>query len=132
MVNFNDDHKITIPSGNKTTLEWFNGVGELDKVNVTELSDNELFLLRKHIQEWADEQLKVIDDEINNWQTIYCQICGEEDLAFRGRPFITWGMRAGYPLCPRHTRAYDRMGTPEAELIKQARKEAKEIKELFG
>lgn len=132
MVTFKDDHKIKIASKNKTNFEWLDEEGNLKQINVTTLEDNELFILRNQMNQWYNEQIGVIDEEINRWETIHCVVCGEEDLAFRGRPFITWGLRAGYPLCPRHTRAFDRIGTPEAELLERARKEDEEIKELFG
>ena len=132
MVQINDDHKIQIASKNKTTFEWIDENGYVKDINVTQLSDQELFALRVTMKNWYNEQMAVIDDEINRWEPVYCAVCGQEDLAFRGRPFVTWGMRGGYPLCPRHTRAFDRFGTPEAELLRKAREEDREIKELFG
>lgn len=132
MVQFKDDHKIQIASKNKTTFEWLDEKGNMKTLNVTELTDDELFILRNQMNHWFQEQIHVIDEEANRWENIYCSVCGQEDLAFRGRPFVTWGLRGGYPLCPRHTRAFDRIGTPEAEILKQAREEEREIKELFG
>ena len=127
MVEFNADHKIHFPSKNCAVLHW-NG----KDINVQKLTDNELFTLKATVRNQYLEQMGVIDDEINNWQTIHCAVCGEEDLAFRGRPFVTWGLRGGYPLCPRHTRAFDRFGTPEAKILADAKKEDAEIAELFG
>jgi hypothetical protein len=127
MVQISAEHKIHIPSKNQTMLEW-----QGKTINVQELTDTELFALRVQVKNTYTEQMGVIDDEINNWQPIYCAVCGAEDLAFRGRPFVTWGLRGGYPLCPRHTRAFDRYGTPEAKLLAEAKAEDAEIKELFG
>lgn len=134
MIQFKDSHKeIRISSSvNKDTVEWFNEDGELEKINVQALSDDALFSLKSRVSTWYQEQMSVIDGELNNWQPIYCSVCGEEDLSYRGRPFVTWGLRGGYVLCPRHTRAYDRFGTPEAKLLAEARAEEAEIKELFG
>jgi hypothetical protein len=132
MVNFNEDHKITIPTKNRSHFEWIGEDGRVKDINVTTLTDTELFALRNTMKSWFLDQMGVIEDEINRWEPVYCAVCGEEDLAFRGRPFITWGLRGGYPLCPRHTRAYDNYGTPEAKLLAQAKEEDKEIKELFG
>lgn len=129
MIQIKDDHKITIPSKNKV---YFERITEVEEVDITSLSDDELFTLRTRLESWYKEQMYVINKEIERWEPIYCSVCGEEDLAFRGKPFVTWGLRGGYPLCPRHTRAYDRFGTPEAKLLAEARKEAAEIKELFG
>lgn len=127
MVQINDDHKIRIPSNNRATLEW-----QGETIDVRSLSDSELFTLKNTIKHWYNDQMGVIDDEINNWQPIYCSVCGEEDLAFRGKPFVTWGLRGGHPLCPRHTRAFDRFGTPEARRKQIEAEEEAEIKELFG
>lgn len=127
MVNINASHK----GKNQTSLEWFDNMGQIEKLNVTTLSDTDLFVLRNRIREWSCVQLAVVDDEISRWEPIFCSVCGKEDLAFRGKPFITWGMRGGYTLCPQHTLAFDRVGTPEAELIKQTKAEDREIKELF-
>jgi hypothetical protein len=132
MVSFTDDHKVTVATTNRTTFEWFDADGRIKEINVTKLTDTELFALRNSIKTWYLDQMGVIDDEINNWHTIYCSVCGAEDLAFRGRPFVTWGLRGGYTLCPRHTRAFDRYGTPEAKLLAEAKAEDAEIKELFG
>jgi hypothetical protein len=132
MVQINDDHKIQIASKNKVMFQWLDAKGNMKDINVTELTDDELFILRNQMKAWFNEQMGVIDDEVNRWEPVFCSVCGQEDLAFRGRPFVTWGLRGGYPLCPRHTRAFDRIGTPEAELLRKAREEDKEIKELFG
>lgn len=132
MVNFNDDHKITIPSKNRTTFEWLDENGNMKQLNVTTLTDDELFSLRVQMNHWFNEQMSVIDDEINRWEPVFCAVCGQEDLAFRGKPFITWGLRGGYPLCPRHTMRFDLMGTPEGEQLRKAKEEEREIKELFG
>jgi hypothetical protein len=129
MVSFNDNHKITIPSKNKV---YFERITEVEEVDITKLSDNELFTLRASLERWYKEQMYVINQEIERWEPIYCSVCGQEDLAFRGRPFVTWGMRGGYPLCPRHTMRFDLMGTPEGEQLRKAKEEEREIKELFG
>jgi hypothetical protein len=132
MVQINDDHKIQIASKNKTHFEWLDENGNMRDINVTTLTDDELFILRNQMKAWFNEQMGVIDDEINRWEPVYCAVCGQEDLAFRGKPFVTWGMRGGYPLCPRHTMRFDLMGTPAGEQLRKAKEEEREIKELFG
>lgn len=119
---------IEFQAKHKSTVEWFDQYGHLEQRDVRDLSDNELFELRAKITRWCNDQLAIIDAEINNWSPIYCAVCGEEDLAFRGRPFITWQLRAGKILCPRHVMAYDRLDEPKWK----QRKEEAEIKALFG
>lgn len=132
MIQFKDDHKVTIASPNRTHFEWFDDDGRIKDIDVTKLTDNELFTLKTTIKDWYYQQMGVIDDEINNWHPVYCAVCGEEDLAFRGRPFVTWGLRGGYILCPRHVRAFDNFKKPKAERHRLEDIEDAEIRELFG
>ena len=139
MVEFNNSHKASSKheliaggkSGN-TIVDFYNEKGEWGEIDVSKLSTNDLWALRRQMKDYFDTQIKVIDDELDNWSDISCHICGQQDLAYRGQPFITWGFRAGYIMCPRHVRAFDLKGTPEGELIEQARKERKELEEIFG
>ena len=136
MVDFSDSHKDEAANQfqphTEPVIDWYNDDGGLGKIDLRQLEVGELWDLRNSISRFCDRQLAIIDEELNDWRPIYCAVCGEEDLAYRGQPFITWGLRGGHVLCPRHLRAYDRIGTPEAEILKQARQEAQEIKELFG
>lgn len=132
MIKFKEDHKIAFPSKNATRYEWFDKDGKVTQLDVQKLSDHELFALRASMNEWYHTQIGVIDDEINNWHPVYCAVCGEEDLAFRGRPFVTWGLRGGHILCPRHVRAFDNFKKPKAERHRLEDIEDAEIAELFG
>lgn len=129
MVQISDDHKIQIPSKNKV---YFERITEVEDVDITKLSDDELFTMRISLERWYKEQMHTINAEIERWEPIYCAVCGAEDLAFRGKPFVTWAIRGGYILCPRHTMRFDIMGTPEGELLRLAKEEEREIKELFN
>lgn len=115
-----------------TEIDWFDKKGKWGKVDVKNIETSDLWVLRREIEGYLRRQLATIDAELNNWTTIYCAVCGAEDLAHRGYPFVTWGIRGGYILCPAHLMRFDRIGTPEDELIKEARKQEKELKELFG
>ena len=137
MVQFNDVHKdereprITA-NYQPTVIDWYNDNGEWGEVDIKDIKTSDLWALRNQIERYLRKQLMVIDAELNNWTTIYCAVCGEEDLAHRGYPFVTWGIRGGHILCPRHLRAFDLKGTPEGKLLDQAKKEQREIAELFG
>lgn len=138
MVEFQSGHKeeLRAISGKSTKVDWYNKDGKPVPIDISQLETNALWELRNSIRDFCAHQLDVIDQELNNWTSIYCSVCGEEDLAYRGQPFITWGVRGGYILCPRHTRAFDLKGTPEGERLeaekKRIREEQKEIAELFG
>lgn len=123
-MKLSDSHKVTIPSKNRVTLEK---ITEVEEVDVSKLTDHELFLMRNELDHWYQEQRAIIQDEIERWEPIYCAVCGQEDLAFRGRPFITWGLRGGRTLCPKHLWLFDHMGDH-----KRTKQEEAEIKEIFG
>lgn len=139
MVEFNNGHKVPSQheliaggkSGN-TIVDFYDEKGEWGEIDVSLIPTNELWALRRTMKNYFDEQIKIIDEELDNWSEISCHICGQQDLAYRGQPFITWGMRGGYVLCPRHVLAFDLVGTPEGEIIKKAKRERKEIEEIFG
>jgi hypothetical protein len=137
MVEFQTTHKEEreprITSNYKSTkIDWYDEEGEWGVVDIRDLDTQELWTLRNTIKKFFDEQLKVIDDELNNWTPIHCAVCGKEDLAHRGYPFVTWGIRSEHILCPKHVAAFDREGTPDGEQLKQLKQEQREIKELFG
>lgn len=78
--------------------------GRLDgDIDVTKLSTEELYDLRRFFM----EQIQIVDEELDRWEPVYCTICDEEDLGYRGVPFITWGIRAEHILCPRHLWKFD-------------------------
>jgi hypothetical protein len=135
MVEIKAEHKANnarIATTNSTIVDWYTPEGEWGEVDIKDIETSDLWILRKTIEDFMRSQLSVIDEELNNWSTIYCSVCGQEDLAHRGYPFITWGVRGGYTLCPRHLRAFDLKGTPEGDLLDAAKKEQREIAELFG
>ena len=135
MVEFNQNHKYEVKATSGHTgkmIDWYNENGEWAEIDVSKIDTPELWQLRHTLKKYLDTQLQVIDSELDNWTEISCNICGQEDLAYRGQPFITWGIRAGYFLCPRHVAAYDRIGTPEGEILKEIKREKAEIKEIFG
>lgn len=100
MVQFNDVHKdereprITA-NYQPTIIDWYNDNGEWGEVDIKDIKTSDLWALRNQIERYLRKQLMVIDAELNNWTTIYCAVCGEEDLAHRGYPFVTWGIRGG-------------------------------------
>lgn len=118
MVKFNERHKEEKP---KLSIE-----GDLRK-----MADADLWALRHEIEAQAREDLAAIDEELNRWEPIFCRVCGEEDLAYRGEPFVTWGKRGDYILCPRHLMKFDRKGTPEEEKFNRFTKQ-QQIKEIFA
>lgn len=135
MVEFKSEHKgeVRIPNhSSNTVIDWYTAKGEWGEVDIKDVPTGDLWDLRNTVERFMREQLKVIDDELNSWASIYCSVCGEEDVAHRGYPFVTWGLRGGFLLCPRHLRAFDLQGTPEGELLEAAKKEQREIAELFG
>lgn len=136
MVEINSNHKrerLEAVSGhNHRMVDWFDDEGKPTQVDVTKIDTDELWKLRDQMESYHKEQQKVIMDELNSWTEVHCAVCGMEQVAYRGYPFITWGFRAGYILCPQHLRAYDMLGTPDGERLKQAKAEEAEIKELFG
>ena len=135
MVEFTNEHKedIRITSNYQdTTIQWYRDDESFGDVDIRDIETGELWALRNSVQRFMQEQLATIDAELNNWTTIYCSVCGQDDLAHRGFPFITWGIRAGYILCPRHVRAFDLKGTPEGDQLDALKAEQREIAELFG
>ena len=134
MVEFTDEHKEPRITANyqSTIIQWYDKDGKFTDVDIKDISTDDLWALRNSIHRFMCEQLAVIDAELNNWTEIHCAVCGQDDLAHRGYPFVTWGIRAGYILCPRHLMAYDLKGTPEGELLERAKQERREIAEIFG
>jgi hypothetical protein len=92
---------------------------------------SDLWALRSQIERQTAEDIAAIDAELDRWEPIACAVCGIEDLAYRGEPFITWGNRGGYMLCPNHLVKFDRKGTPEEEKFNQFAKD-QQIKEIFA
>ena len=135
MVEITAEHRANnsrVATPNGKIIDFYNEKGEWGEVCIEDIETNDLWTLRKAVEDFFRAQLSVIDDELNNWTSIFCSVCGEEDLAHRGHPFVTWGIRGGFTLCPRHLRAFDLQGTPEGDLLEAAKKEQREITELFG
>jgi len=135
MVEFDKSHKheVRATSGSSgKMIDWYNDKGEWAEMDVSKIDTPDLWQLRHTVKRYLDAQLQVIDSELDNWTTISCNICQRDDLAYRGQPFITWGIRAGFFLCPQHLAAYDRMGTPEGEILKEIKREKAELKAIFG
>jgi len=135
MVEFNQDHKgeMKATSGHKNKIiDFYNEAGDWAEIDVSKIDTPNLWELRHTVKKYLDAQLQVIDSELDNWTTIKCTVCERDDLAYRGQPFISWGIRAGFFLCPKHLAAYDRMGTPEGEIVKKMKEESADLKAIFG
>lgn len=117
MVKFNHKHKEEKP---KLSIE-----GDL-----SQMETSDLYALRNQIQRQAAEDISAIDAELDRWEDIECAVCGAQDLAYRGEPFITWGKRGEYLLCPNHLAKFDRKGTPEEAKFNRFTKQ-QQIKEIF-
>lgn len=133
MVEFSIDHKLMASSGKHgVMIDWFDDNGNPKQIDITTIDTDKLWEMRHRMVRYHREQLDAIDKELESWSTVNCAVCDMEQVAYRGYPFITWGLRDGYILCPKHLRAYDLKGTPEGEKQDQEREEARQIQELFG
>lgn len=135
MVNFSPGHKHELKAGSTVGsryVDWFDEDGNPAEMDISKMDTDDLWQLKRHIESYYQEQVKAIEDELDNWTEVFCAVCGMSQIAYRGYPFVTWGFRSGWVLCPQHLRAYDLLGTPDGERLKMEREEEEKIQELFG